>query len=123
MTGLAMVDCLGWAATAVFTGSYFCTRPEALRRVQMLGTLMWVAYGVLMHAAPVVAANLLVLAAAAWTARRSPGTVGAGGTRPPGMDPRPPDGAHAERSRPAAKAEPGEVAARGHSARALQTEG
>jgi len=67
----AMVDSLGWVATAVFAGSYFCTRPEALRRVQMLGAAMWVAYGIFMHALPVVAANLLVLAAAAWTARRS----------------------------------------------------
>ena len=65
-----MIDTLGWLATAVFTGSYFCKRPEVLRRVQMLGALMWVAYGALVHALPVVAANLLVLSAAAWTARR-----------------------------------------------------
>jgi hypothetical protein len=38
-----------------------------LRRVQMTGALMWIAYGLLIDAAPVVAANLLVLAAAAWT--------------------------------------------------------
>jgi hypothetical protein len=65
-----MIDYLGWAATAVFVGSYFFKRPESLRRVQMLGALMWVAYGVLMRAAPVVVANVLVLAAALWTARR-----------------------------------------------------
>ena len=41
-----------------------------LRRVQMAGALMWVVYGALLQVAPVVAANLLVLAAAAWTARR-----------------------------------------------------
>ena len=34
---------------------------------------MWVAYGVLKQAPPVVAANLLVFGAAAWTARRSRG--------------------------------------------------
>ena len=55
--------------------SYFCKRPETLRRVQMLGALMWVAYGLLVHALPVVVANLLVLSAAAWTARRSPAAV------------------------------------------------
>lgn len=65
-----MNDALGWAATAVFVGSYFCGRPETLRRMQMLGALMWMAYGLLMHALPVVVANLLVVAAAAWTARR-----------------------------------------------------
>jgi hypothetical protein len=70
-----MIDALGWAATAVFAGSYFCRRPETLRRVQMLGALMWVAYGLLMHALPVVVANLLVLSAAAWTARRSSAAV------------------------------------------------
>ncbi len=64
-----MVDALGWAATAVFVGSYFA-RTSALTRVQMAGALMWVAYGVLKQAPPVVAANLLVFAAAAWTAKR-----------------------------------------------------
>lgn len=63
-----MVDYLGWAATVVFVGSYFCTSPHALRRVQMVGAVMWMLYGVVMQAAPVVVANLLVLCAAAWTA-------------------------------------------------------
>jgi hypothetical protein len=72
-----MIDYLGWAATAVFVGSYFFKRPESLRRVQMLGALMWVAYGVFMNAAPVVVANVLVLGAALWTARRG----GEGGVR------------------------------------------
>jgi hypothetical protein len=63
-------DALGWVATAVFAGSYFCRRPATLRRMQMGGALLWVAYGVLVHALPVIAANVLVLSAAAWTARR-----------------------------------------------------
>jgi hypothetical protein len=62
-----MTECLGWVATAVFVGSYFFQRPETLRQVQMTGALMWVGYGVLIGAPPVVVANLLVLAAAAWT--------------------------------------------------------
>ncbi len=65
-----MVDLLGWAATAVFVASYFCARPSTLRRTQMIGAVMWTAYGALQHAAPVVVANLLVLGAAAWTGRR-----------------------------------------------------
>jgi Bacterial inner membrane protein len=64
------IDCLGWAATVVFVMSYFCKRVEVLRRVQMVGAAMWVIYGLLMQAAPVVTANLLVLLAAAWTAAR-----------------------------------------------------
>jgi hypothetical protein len=66
-----VVDYLGWAATAVFVASYFCKEPAAMRRVQMAGAAMWIAYGVLMHAAPVVVANLLVLSAAAWTGTRA----------------------------------------------------
>jgi hypothetical protein len=63
-----MADYLGWAATAVFVGSYFCQSPDTTRRVQMMGAAMWMTYGALMHAAPVFVANLLVLFAAAWTA-------------------------------------------------------
>jgi hypothetical protein len=66
---------LGWAATAVFVGSYFCTRERTLRAVQMTGALMWVIYGIVIGASPVIAANVLVFGAAAWTItarRRSP---------------------------------------------------
>ena len=64
-------DMIGWVATAVFVGSYLCTRAEALRKVQMVGAALWVGYGVLMQAAPVVTANLLVLGAAAWASARA----------------------------------------------------
>lgn len=63
-----MADYLGWAATAVFAGSYFCSSSNAIRRVQMCGAAMWMTYAALVHAAPVFVANLLVLCAAAWTA-------------------------------------------------------
>jgi hypothetical protein len=36
----------------------------------MLGALLWVTYGVLIDAAPVIAANVLVFSAAFWTALR-----------------------------------------------------
>jgi len=67
-----MIEALGWAATLVFVGSYFCQQPGTLRRVQMVGATMWVAYGFVIHAVPVIAANVLVLAAAMWTALRAP---------------------------------------------------
>lgn len=73
-----MIELLGWSATAVFVASYFFRRPELLRRFQMLGAVMWVIYGALVHALPVVGANVLVLGAAAWTAARA---------RPPGGAP------------------------------------
>ena len=66
-----LIDYLGWFATAVFVGSYFSKRADLLRRVQMLGALMWVVYGLLITAYPVVVANVLVFAAAAWTAARA----------------------------------------------------
>jgi hypothetical protein len=66
----AAIEYLGWAATAVFVSSYFCARANTLKRVQMAGAAMWIAYGVSIGAVPVVAANLLVFGAAAWTARR-----------------------------------------------------
>jgi hypothetical protein len=62
------IECLGWAATAVFVGSYFFGRPSQLRAVQMFGALLWVIYGVLISASPVIVANVLVFSAAAWTA-------------------------------------------------------
>lgn len=65
-----MIEYLGWIATAVFVGSYFCKGSLALRRVQMAGALLWVAYGILIDALPVVVANLMVLGAAAWTIAR-----------------------------------------------------
>jgi hypothetical protein len=65
------IELLGWTATAVFVGSYFFARPSLLRGVQMFGALLWVIYGLLIHASPVVVANLLVFSAAAWTAFRT----------------------------------------------------
>jgi hypothetical protein len=62
-----MSQILGWVATAVFVGSYFFKRPAALRAVQMAGSVLWIIYGVLIEATPVIAANALVFGAAAWT--------------------------------------------------------
>jgi hypothetical protein len=71
--GVRAVDGLGWAATVVFVASYFCARPSVLRAVQMLGAAMWATYGAIIGAWPVIVANVLVFAAAAWTAaRKSP---------------------------------------------------
>lgn len=67
----AAIAYLGWCATAVFVGSYFCLRPSLLRGVQMCGALLWVIYGVLIGASPVIVANVLVFAAAAWTTIRA----------------------------------------------------
>jgi len=72
-----MIDYLGWAATAVFVGSYFCAGTTALKRMQMVGAFMWTAYGLLIGAPPVVVANVLVFGAAAFTLARHTRRAGA----------------------------------------------
>jgi hypothetical protein len=69
------IECLGWAATCVFVASYFFAKPSWLRGIQMLGALLWITYGMLIGALPVIIANLLVFAAAAWTSLRKPSTL------------------------------------------------
>ena len=64
-----MTQILGWVATAIFAGSYFLP-PAALRAIQMVAAVLWIVYGVLIAATPVIAANALVFAAAAWTLAR-----------------------------------------------------
>ncbi len=67
---LPLTESLGWIATLVFVASYFFAKPAALRACQMLGATLWIAYGILIAAKPVIAANLLVFGAAAWTLAR-----------------------------------------------------
>jgi Bacterial inner membrane protein len=55
-----MMDWIGWVATAVFAASYLCRDPAVLRRVQAVAALLWMVYGALIGASPVVVANLIV---------------------------------------------------------------
>ena len=64
------VQLLGWIATAVFVASYFFRRPSLLRGAQMAGAALWITYGCLIGASPVIVANALVFTAAAWTILR-----------------------------------------------------
>lgn len=66
-----MLNSLGWLATAMFVGSYFCKRPAVLRTLQALAALVWIAYGVLIGAAPVIVANIAVAGVAGYSAWRS----------------------------------------------------
>jgi len=59
-----MPDWIGWVATATFASSYFCKRPATLRRVQGLAALLWMSYGFLIHALPIIIANIVVAAIA-----------------------------------------------------------
>jgi hypothetical protein len=62
-----MLDWLGWVATAVFASSYFFKEQLVLRRIQAAAALLWVAYGAMIHALPVVVANLVVASVAVWS--------------------------------------------------------
>jgi hypothetical protein len=73
-----VADALGWVATVVFVGSCFFRRPAALRSIQMLGSALWIIYGLLIAAKQVIAANVLVFAAAAWTLLRENAVLGTG---------------------------------------------
>jgi hypothetical protein len=73
----AMLDILGWLATAIFSASYLFRQPAALRRVQAAAACLWIAYGLAIESWPVVAANILVaIAALASVSRTGQKTVG-----------------------------------------------
>ncbi len=55
-----MFEWIGWIATAVFAISYFCRNAAALRRTQALAAALWIGYGIIIKAPPVVVANAVV---------------------------------------------------------------
>lgn len=67
---MRLADLVGWTATAVFVASYAFRHPDRLRLAQMAGAAIWIGYGILMQAPPIIVANLLVLGAAGWASRR-----------------------------------------------------
>ena len=64
------LNILGWTATAFFASSYFFKKAGALRGIQAAAALLWIAYGVAIHSAPVVVSNLMVGIAAVYTSLR-----------------------------------------------------
>ncbi len=65
-----MHDWIGWVATATFASSYFSKHPAMLRRIQALAAVLWMSYGVLIHALPVIVANAIVAAFAIYSSFR-----------------------------------------------------
>lgn len=61
------LEWVGWVATALFASSYFFKQPMALRRVQAGAASLWVIYGLIIHAFPVVVANLVVASLALYS--------------------------------------------------------
>jgi hypothetical protein len=60
-------DWIGWLATAIFLVSYSCKDQGRLRRVQAAAAVLWMVYGVILHAVPIVVANLLVAGVALYS--------------------------------------------------------
>lgn len=58
---------IGWVATAAFTSSYFVKSPLQIRAIQAGAAFLWLSYGVVIGATPVVVANVLVVGAALYT--------------------------------------------------------
>jgi hypothetical protein len=66
------IDALGWVATAAFGVSYLTRSPSALRRIQAAAAVLWIIYGVLIGALPVVVANAIVAGLAVLSSFRRP---------------------------------------------------
>jgi uncharacterized protein with PQ loop repeat len=71
------IDLIGWVATAVFMVSYFVKRTTTLRRIQGVAACLWVLYGVVIHALPIIVANVLVAVIAVGSSFRRPGNAAA----------------------------------------------
>lgn len=74
--GAANLGWLGWVATGMSVGSYFCRNQVTLRRVQAVAALVWISYGIAISAGPIIAANVVIASVAAWSTLRGPGQPG-----------------------------------------------
>lgn len=68
---MSLADGIGWAATALFAASYLVRDPRRLRLAQAGAALVWILYGLLLGAAPVIGANAAVAAIALLSLRRA----------------------------------------------------
>jgi hypothetical protein len=70
-----MLDLVGWLATAIFTSSYFLKHPAWMRAVQAAAALVWIGYGVMNNARPVIGANIIVAVIASYSAWKHRGHI------------------------------------------------
>ena len=78
-----MLDATGWAATAIFSASYFFRRPVLPRRMQAAEACLWIAYGLAIAANAIMAAAALSSARAPRHFTRGPATSLTCRTTPP----------------------------------------
>ena len=56
-----MIDVLGWIATAVVVGSFAIQDVRKLRIVNMIGSMLWIAYGFLKQDNPIIFVNISII--------------------------------------------------------------
>ncbi|MBU3812165.1 MAG: YgjV family protein [Candidatus Niameybacter stercoravium] len=61
MFGIPLVEWIGYAASAVIAISLLMTDVGKLRIINSIGCLLFVIYGLLVHAYPVAVANLIIV--------------------------------------------------------------
>lgn len=72
---MGTADWIGWAATALFAASYLAKDARQLRLVQAAAAGVWILYGLMVKAAPVIGANAAVAVIALislWRSREAP---------------------------------------------------
>ena len=56
-----MIDALGWFATAVVVGSFAIQDVRRLRIINMVGSILWIAYGFLKQDNPIIFVNISII--------------------------------------------------------------
>ena len=56
-----MIDALGWIATAVVVGSFAIQDIRKLRIMNMIGSILWIAYGFLKQDNPIIFVNISII--------------------------------------------------------------
>jgi len=56
-----MIEALGWIATAVVVGSFAIQDVRKLRIINMVGSILWIAYGFLKQDNPIIFVNISII--------------------------------------------------------------
>jgi len=56
-----MIEALGWIATAVVVGSFAIQDVRKLRIINMIGSILWIAYGFLKQDNPIIFVNISII--------------------------------------------------------------
>jgi hypothetical protein len=56
-----MIEVLGWIATAVVVGSFAIQDVRKLRIINMIGSMLWIAYGFLKQDNPIIFVNISII--------------------------------------------------------------